>query len=187
MAKLKMNPVMENMSGKIGDLVFRRYEGKVVIARKPDTSGRVLTANQLSHQERFRLAAVYGKAMLGDPISRAVYEAAAKQKNKPVFALALGDFLNAPTVDDIDLRAYTGQVGDKIVIRVSDDIGVVGVTVVVRNSDGGVVEQGAAVFEQGSWRYTAQNTVTQPVGSFAVDVTAMDRPGNKTVKTLVKT
>lgn len=177
---------MENISGKIGDLVFRRYEGQVVIARKPDTEGRVQSASQLGHQERFRLAAVYAKAMLGDPALRAVYEAAAKLKNKPVFALAVGDFLNAPTVDDIDLRGYSGQVGEKILIRATDDIEVVSVAVAIRNAAGGVQEQGAAVFDQGSWRYTAQTAMTPLPVSFAVDVTAMDRPGNKTVKTLVK-
>lgn len=186
MAKVKLNPVMENMSGKIGDLVFRRYEGEVIVARKADTSGRIATANQLSHQERFRLAAVYAKASLGDATLRMLYENAAKEKNKPAFALAVGDFLNAPSVDAIDLSGYTGKVGEKIIIRASDDIEVINVTVAIRSSAGGVLEQGAAVFEQGSWRYTAQTAIDLASGSFAFDVTAVDRPGNKAMKTQVK-
>ena len=186
MAKVKLNPVMEKMSGRIGDLVFRRYEGEVVVARKADTSGRIPSANQLSQQERFRLAAVYAKAVLGDATQRVLYETAAKEKRKPAFALAVGDFLKAPTVDAIDLSAYTGPAGDKIIIRASDDIEVVSVTVAIRISEGGVLEQGAAVFEQGSWRYTAQTTQDLGSGLLAIDVTAVDRPGNKTVKTQVK-
>jgi hypothetical protein len=186
MAKVKLNPVMENMSGKIGDLVFKRYEDEVVISRKPNREGLVPTTKQTAHQERFRLAAVYAKASFGDAVLRAVYETAAKEKNKPAFALAVGDFLNAPKVDAIDLTGYTGKVGEKIVIRASDDIEVVSVTVAIRSADGGVLEQGAAAFEEGSWRYTAQTALDLASGSFAVDVTAIDHPGNKTLKTQVK-
>ncbi len=186
MAKVKLNPVMEKMSGKIGDLVFRRYEGEVVVARKADTSGIIPTPVQVAHRERFRLAAVYAKASLSDEVLKVVYEAAAKEKSKPAFALAVGDFLNAPMIDAIDLAAYTGKAGEKIVIRASDDIDVVNVTVAIRNAEAGAFEQGTAVFEQGSWRYTTQITLGTASGSFAVDVTAVDRPGNKTMKTQVK-
>jgi hypothetical protein len=186
MAKVKLNPVMENMSGKIGDLVFRRYEDGVVISRKADTSGRVQTTGQLNQQERFRQAVVYARASLADPTLKPIYAAAAQKEGKPAFALAVGDFFNAPKVDAIDLAGYTGKVGEKIVIRASDDIGVVGVTVAIRSDAGGVIEQGAAMFEQGYWRYTAQTALDLASGSFAVDVTAIDRPGNKTTRTLVK-
>jgi len=40
MAKIKMNAVVENMSGAIGDLVFRRRFGKVIVARKPEYTER---------------------------------------------------------------------------------------------------------------------------------------------------
>jgi len=46
MAEVKLNPVMEQIRGKVGDLVFRRYEDEVVIARKPDLSGRTPTPGQ---------------------------------------------------------------------------------------------------------------------------------------------
>lgn len=177
---------METMSGKIGDLVFRRYEGEVVIARKADTCGSVLTAGQLGQQERFGQAAVYAKAVLADTALRPVYEKVAKEKRKPAFALAVVDFLNAPSVDVIDLAGYTGKIGEQIVIRASDDIGVVAVTVTIRNAASEVFEQGAATFEQGSWRYTTQATLDLTAGSLAVDVIVVDRPGNKTTKTQVK-
>jgi hypothetical protein len=185
MAKAKMNPVMENMSGAIGDLVFRRRAGQVVVSRKADISGRVLSAGQLNHMERFRQATFYAKASLADSSVRPIYETLAKTKDKPAFALAVGDYLNAPSVDAIDLAGYTGKAGEKIVIRASDDIEVIAVSVAIRDSKG-VVEQGSAAFEQGYWRYTTQTAVDLAAGSVAVDVTAVDRPGNKTMKTQVK-
>jgi len=186
MAKVQLNPVMEKMSGKIGDLVFKRFQDEVVVARKPDRTNVVLTPAQAAHNERFRQATVYAKASLADPVARAVYEAAAKEKGKPVFALAVGDYLNAPSVDFVDLAGYTGKVGEKIVIRASDDIGVASVDVVIRSTNA-TLEQGAATFEQGSWRYTTQAAVDLTAGSIAIDVTATDRPGNRVTKTQIKT
>jgi len=182
MAKAKMNPVMDNISGAIGDLVFRNCAGNVVVGRKPDTSGRVQSAAQRNHVERFCQGAFYAKSALADPQVRPVYEAVAKAKGKPAFSLALGDYLNAPSVDVIDLDGYTGKAGEKLVIRASDDIEVVAVTVAIRG-DKGVLEQGSAVLDQGCWRYTTQTAIDLAAGSVAVDVTAADRPGNKTTKT----
>lgn len=185
MAKVKLNPVMEQMRGKVGDLVFKRFQDEVVIARKPGRSGRAPTPGQAAHRQRFRLAALYGKAVFADPIQRALYADAAKTRRKSAFALTVSDYLNAPAVDDIDLSAYAGNAGDLIAIRASDDFGVAGVTVVIRDAAGAVLEQGAAVNDRGAWRYTASATVP-PGQAVVVEVTATDRPGNKTVKSQAK-
>ena len=39
MAKVKLNPVLEQLRGQVGDLVFKRYGDEVVISRKPDLEG----------------------------------------------------------------------------------------------------------------------------------------------------
>jgi hypothetical protein len=91
-----------------------------LVTRMPNRTGIVPTADQLAQQERFRLATVYGKAALADPVSRAVYQEVGARRGDPVFTVAVGDFLNAPAVDQIDLADYAGQIGDKIRIRASD-------------------------------------------------------------------
>jgi hypothetical protein len=99
------------------------------------------------------------------------------------FVLAVADFLHAPSVDEIDLTGYTGRPGGTIVVRASDDFEVVQVSLVIRAGDGTLVEQGPATLESGAWRYTT--TVAAPVGApVVVEVTACDRPGNKTVESL---
>lgn len=177
---------MEKVSGKIGDLVFRRYEDGVVISRKADTAGRTPTTGQLNQQERFRQAAVYARSAMDDPATKTVYVAAGEKHRKPAFALAVGDFFKVPAVDVINLDAYTGKTGDRIVVRASDDIEVIAVGIVIRRETGEILEQGSALLEQGSWRYTAQTEVDLTAGPVAVDVTAADRPGNKTTKTQLK-
>jgi len=180
-----MNAVLENMSGAIGDLVFRRRAGRVIVARKPEYTNRHPSASQLAHAERFRQAAAYAKAALADAILRPIYDAASKEKGVQPYPLAVGDYLNAPTVDAIVLDGYTGKAGEHIGIRASDDIEVVSVTVSIR-TEKGAMEHGGAVLEQGVWRYTTRSNMDLASGSVAIDVTVMDRPGNKTTKTEVK-
>jgi hypothetical protein len=185
MAKVKLNPVMEQMRGKIGDLVFKRYEDRVIVSRKPDIEGQVSTVDQENNRTRFRLAAAYGKEAFADPAKKALYEATAKTRGKPAFALAVGDFMIPPVIDEIDLGGYSGQPVQTITVRASDDFGVAGVVVAVKDGNGTVIEQGAAVFELGVWRYvtTAVLSAARPA---TIEAIATDRPGNQTsrVKTL---
>ena len=95
-------------------------------SRKPDVEGRGWTAAQAVHRERFRQAALYGKVVMADPETKVVYEEAAKAQGQPVFSLTVADFFHAPAVDEVDLSGYAGQVGDAIVVRVSDDVDVGG-------------------------------------------------------------
>ena len=41
MANVLLNLIMERIRGKIGELVFRRFEDRTIIARNGDRSGRV--------------------------------------------------------------------------------------------------------------------------------------------------
>jgi hypothetical protein len=90
MAKVKLNPILEQVRGQVGDLVFKRYEDQVVISRKPDFEGREPTEAQLAARERFRQAAFYGKMVMADPETKALYEEAAKAKGQPVFSPSTG-------------------------------------------------------------------------------------------------
>ena len=128
MAKVKLNPVLEQMRGQIGDLVFKHYSGDVVVGRKPDRSGVQPTDAQLQHQERFRQAVFYGQLVMADPEKKALYAEAAQASGKPLFSLTIADFFNAPAVDEVDLSAYTRGVGNPIAVRTHDDFAVVRVT-----------------------------------------------------------
>jgi hypothetical protein len=184
MAKVVLNPALTAIRGHIGDLVFKRWEGEEIVGKMPDRTGVVATPNQLAQREKFRLAALYGRVVLADPDSRAVYEDAAAKKGVPVFALTLSDFLNAPAVDEIDLSAYSGKTGEKINVRASDDVEVKGVTVAIRAQGGAVLEEGAAVLSgtTGMWAYTTTTDLVQGQ-AVSIEVSATDRPGHKTTKT----
>ncbi|MBI4672653.1 MAG: hypothetical protein HY741_13425 [Chloroflexi bacterium] len=188
MAKVKMNPVIEQLRGKIGDLVFKRYGDEVVVARKPDLTGQAPTEAQAAVREQFRQAALYGKMVMADPATKTIYEEAAKAKGQPVFSLTIADFFNAPSVGEVDLSAYAGRVGDTIAIRAHDDFDVTAVKVAIAQADGTAVEEGAATEtppDSGRWTYKA--TVAVPTGtSVRITVTATDRPGHAGAKEVSK-
>jgi hypothetical protein len=69
------------------------------------------------------LAALYGKAVLADPVKKAAYETKAQVKGIPAFALTVADFLHAPAVEEIDLSGDTGKAGETIRIAATDRSG----------------------------------------------------------------
>ena len=38
MAQVKLNPILDELRGQLGEVVFKRYGDKTVISRKPDMS-----------------------------------------------------------------------------------------------------------------------------------------------------
>ena len=90
--KFKLNRAFREVSGELDGLVYRNVRGKVIVSRKPDMSNVVSSDNQIAQRERFKQAAAYGKAALANPTVRALYDAAAKSKDMPVFAATIADF-----------------------------------------------------------------------------------------------
>ena len=181
MAKVKLNPILEQVRGQVGDLVFKRYGDEVVISRKPERPETPPTERQLETRERFRHATVYGRIAMADPESKALYESAAHEKGVPLFSLAVADFFNAPSVSEIDLSGYGGKAGDRIVILAHDDFQVTGVTVMLADGAGNELESGAAVetpARSGRYQYSATTDVT-PGTAVSVRVTVTDRPGTE--------
>jgi hypothetical protein len=182
MAKVKLSSALIRARGKMGNVVFRKYHDEVIMAQVPDMSGVTPSAAQVAHRERFKLAVLYGHTVLADPAKKAIYEATAKAKGIPVFALTVAHFLRAPLVDQIDLSTYTGKAGESIRITASDDFAVAGVEVTIHDTGGAVLEQGAATAADGVWNYVT--TTNLPAGQqVSIEVTATDRPGHKTTRT----
>lgn len=181
MAKVKLNPVLEQFRGQVGDLVFKHYGDEVIVGRKPDRSGIQPTEAQLEHQKRFRQAVLYGRLVMADPVKKKVYDQAAKVKGKPLFSLTVADFFNAPVVDEVDLSNYSGASGDPIVIQAHDDFKVTRLLVAVSDANGQEIENGEAMENppaSGRWVYTTTNAV--PQGTIVrIAVTANDQPGGK--------
>lgn len=95
MAKAKLNPLLVEVSGAMGEFVFRKSRrGEAIVARRPRKSNAEPSEAQKAHRERFKLAIAYAKAAMKDPTLRAVYEGMAVKEGKGAFAVAQSDYFN---------------------------------------------------------------------------------------------
>ena len=153
--------------------------GQDIAAEKPDQVNQPNSPAQLAVRENFRQAAEYAKGAMADPQAHAAYAAKAKELRSSPFAVAVADWMKAPTVEAIDLTQYSKHVGDAILIKAQDDFAVTGMAVAIVDDAQAPVESGAAVWDaaSGSWKYTATvDASAKP--SVTVTATASDRPGN---------
>jgi hypothetical protein len=93
MAKVKLDPLFAGISGKIGNVVFKKSaNGDVIVSKCPDMSRVKWSEAQKAHRQRFKLANEYAKAALADPDVRALYEELAAKEGKGAFATARSDY-----------------------------------------------------------------------------------------------
>lgn len=181
MAKVELNPSLMHISGRIGNLVYRKNGNGTMLAPLPTPSTTPPTAAQVSVREQFAAAAAYATAVLADPVLGARYAAAGDARGLRPRAMAVSDFFSPPVVKAVDLTAYHGAIGDVIAVRAIDDFEVTGVTVAIRDAANVVLEQGAAVLAEGLWRYAATTAVA--VGqTVTIEAVAKDRPGHTGTK-----
>ena len=181
MTKIKNNPLLKGATGMFGDIiVYRQVRGGVVMANKPKPSTTVSAAQQ-EVKDKFKKATSYAKRQMADPTAKALYESAKSDKMPSAYAVAVRDFLKSPTIDQLDLSLYTGQVGEKILVLASDDFKVESVFVTILSAANAVIESGPAIESAtGEWEYTA----TVANANFATSkyqIQAKDRPGNVTI------
>jgi hypothetical protein len=183
MAKQKGNVVTYGLRGKVGDLlIFRQRNGETIISKIPEQS-KTVSEKQKEHQKRFQRATIYGTTVTADPQLKELYGAEAKKKKGvTAYNIAVADYLNAPDIEDVDLKSYTGTAGDEIRIIASDDFAVKTVHVSISNVDGTLIEEGYASKSVGNlWIYVASKNNDSTTGDRIV-VTASDIPGNITTE-----
>lgn len=93
MAKVTLNPMLQDMRGKLGGYVFRRANtGELTIIKRADMSKVKWSEAQQANRQRFKEAVAYAKAALADPKVRKVYEEAAVKQGKRPYDLAKSDY-----------------------------------------------------------------------------------------------
>jgi hypothetical protein len=95
MAKTTLSPVLRQLRGKVGNLVFRQLYGKTVVSRAPDFSRRKLSAKQQAQVRRFADAVRHARATLADPKTRAAYAVQAKRQSRPLISVAIRDYFKS--------------------------------------------------------------------------------------------
>ncbi|RZL00193.1 MAG: hypothetical protein EOO89_30635 [Pedobacter sp.] len=180
MARSTNNVVMKGVSGTIGKmLVFRTNAAdKTIVARRPKSSNKPLTAAQLEVRDRFTEAAYYAKTAISNPALKEEYLAKAKP-GQSAYNVAFSDYLKGPELRKVMADEYNGAIGDSLVFRVIDNFKLQSVSIRILDSTNNVIEQGAATpLDNGlDWQYVTTATNPTVLGS-NLEVTAKDTPGN---------
>src|SRR5689334_14703304 len=93
MTRIVFNPLLEQLHGQFGEMVFRRsHAGSIYLSRKPDMSRVAWSKAQTAHRTRFRQAIAYARAAMADPQARATYEKEAAARGRRPFHLAVSDY-----------------------------------------------------------------------------------------------
>ncbi len=180
MAKVTNNIFVRGLSGSVGDqfVIRTTRSGKTIIANKPAfDDNRQFTERQLTQQEAFREATTYAKFAK----TQDVYVTLAKGTGGTAYNLAVSDWFGTPKVLEINVDAWTGEVGQTIRVKAKDNVLVAGVSVVIRDANQNVLEAGEAVrAEEGGvwWNYTTQTSVSMEPFPI-VEAIARDLPGNQ--------
>jgi hypothetical protein len=186
MTKVAKNVLTRGLSGKLGNLlVFRNNGQKTIMAAAPGRRTHALSQAQKLHQQHFKQAVLYAKAVMADPQKKAEYMAAAKE-DISAYNVAVADFMIPPVVQEIDTTHYTGQVGEKIRIRAMDNFKIANVSVGIFKSDETEVESGSAIAEGNGldWIFTTSRSNKSPSGGKVV-ATVTDTPGHAVLMTQV--
>jgi hypothetical protein len=167
MPKVKFNKLIDNISGRIGDLIFYQADGQNLSRTVPQATLEERSVKQEANSGRFTAAQRYAATALADPALKAAYKAPCRGHQNPR-NLAIRDAMRPPVVGSINLEGYA-----------TDDFRVVEVKVTIRGSQGEVIEEGLAELksDKGDWCYTARMEV--PSGqTVSVTAAAKDNPGN---------
>ena len=181
MTEANLNETFDGYRGAIGNLVFKKYRGRTIVCRKPKFT-QPPSPLQVAERAHFKEAVAYARSVRADPLARAFYEPIARERDTSVYWLAISDFRCAPSIQQLDLSSYQGRVGDVIVIRAVDNIGLAEMMVSIVAQDGTPIESGQAVEEgngSGKWIYTATKQVALGSDVF-IEVKGEDHAGNKT-------
>ena len=137
MAKVVRNPVMQGISGAVGNLVFRQMpDGSTYVSAKPDFSHRKFSEGQKEHQSRFQRAVAYAREAAK---SQPIYRELAAGTIKSAYNFALSDWFNPPVIHCVERR------DGLIRVEASDNVIVARVVVTILDVDGNVIEKGEAL------------------------------------------
>src|SRR5690606_33482578 len=137
------------------------------------------------HQEkakaRFKRAVLYAKRQINDPVLKAFYQPGLSSRFNSAYAAAVGDFLSAPKIHEIDTTRYGGVAGDEILLKATNqEFGLSSVRIALFNATGALLEEGDPVLQADAAEdYVYITTVANNILSGTrIVVTLRDRPGN---------
>ena len=137
------SPLHRNISGAIGDLIFRNYNGKTVVSLRPVYKNETNTEARRKSRGRFRDATDFASIAMEDPKKKAYYQQKARQLKLPnAYTAAITDFLRKARVKVVTRSSFAAKQGDEIKIKVTKKAyEVKKITAILYNAQGEVLSE----------------------------------------------
>jgi hypothetical protein len=155
-------------------VMYKTMSGRTLFARKP-AFGLERGANGSSLGETVRQAVTYAEFASGQTI----YQSRSVGSPSSAYNLAVADYLGKPQIMDIEIRGWTGGIGQVVRILARDNFMVLRVHLVIRDSEY-VWEAGEGEQSESNkllWMYTTRTPVVREPG-LRLEAYAYDLPGN---------
>lgn len=119
MAVVRGNPMLEGLSGTLGELVFRRRGGRTFVARRPRRGpSKPLTEKRRETASRFREAVAFAREARTTPAFRSLSRLL---RGYSPYHLAIQDYLSLPVIERFD-DSGIGPDGGVLLVEVSERI-----------------------------------------------------------------
>jgi len=124
MAKIKYNPVLIDIRGRIQGLIFRlSHSGKPTVYAVPDMSGVKWSKAQKQQRVNFKNANRYARMAMDIPELHAYYlEMAAKRNSKQPYNMAVSDYSKGDDTHNSLLRLFRQQEGEVGCIIITEEL-----------------------------------------------------------------
>ena len=139
MGRSTTNVLSSGYSGKTGNIVFRNFVYKMVVAKAPDCSHTKWTRNQKANRKRFRKAMAWAVKTLENPEMRKAYSHRRK-RGQTMYNVAVADYMKNLRLDKVDLSGYKGHAGDTIVVKAKGNYAINTIILTILTSQGLLVE-----------------------------------------------
>ncbi|MBT1703239.1 hypothetical protein [Chryseosolibacter indicus] len=119
MATIRLNPMVKEMRGKLGGIMFRKVNGTTILSVKPSTPKKQ-SEQQKANRDKFKEATVYAKFITKDPQKKAYYQQKAKKlKVSNAYTAAITEYMRKGEIKEITVKKTNNKPGKTIGIKVS--------------------------------------------------------------------
>lgn len=98
MATVTPNAFINSLTGTLGNTIFKRLNGKIIMANRPKPSQKQ-SEQQRTNRSKFRDASAFAKAAMLDPARKEYYWKKAKKLKLPnAYTAAITDYMRQPQI-----------------------------------------------------------------------------------------
>jgi hypothetical protein len=131
------------VSGAIGDLIFRQYNGKTIVSVRPVYKNETNTEGRRQLRGRFRDATMHASHAMEDPKKKAYYQQKARQLKLPnAYTAAITDYLRKAKVVAMTRSSFSAKRGDEVIIKlIKSTFKISQIKVILCNQNGEVLSE----------------------------------------------